>query len=456
MRLTLVAPFRTNISFDRKWISYDPQRIDKLWASINKNLPNQIADTDLGCYLLPINNGGRYYLDVVEPGKTYRQFYLARRSVKINPNTGLLKSFPLPGLSSIDVEIRILDHEFSLLNIDLQIDVESLFICINGLDSLVTVDGAINDFADSIFVNIKSQIEELIAYLATIPYVNISDATRPLPGTLLWVHKVWSISRDNNSLIRWPRIANLVSESTLTGFRETQNDFWGWGDSIRLASEEDSGHWREARWLHGMCLAQYFHTCFDWLYREIPFVIEKIKLESSRGRMARGITISLDFSHRGHLLLFDFTQCKLTMAGASKMSLSSLLRSWETTALSNGVKENIPYIRELATQADQKIKNWSQSSIELILFISAILSFVGLSFSLHDYLKPTNTSFPVNELSLPSSPHDVLSISSFTVLLGLTVYGLAKTGILARWTSMFKLTTQATLKRSVQLLKRRK
>lgn len=446
MQLTLIAPFRTNLSFDRKWISYDPSRINKLWTHVKTRLHAQLNDADLGCYLLPVDDSGRYYLDVAEPGKTYRQFYLARLLIRNEPELALAKPFSAMPIKGVEIEARILDQGFALLNVNVQIDIASLHSWVGKFDSLASTDRVINDFADALFSLSKSHIEALIGHLASIPYIRVDPNAKPLADSLLWVHKVWSVHPAEHELIDDSEIRKLISENTLDAHLEAGNDAWGWGDSVRVAAPEDKTPWREAGWLQGMCLAQYFHTCFDWVYREIPFVIEKIRFESSRGRMAKAIEMSLDFSHRAHLLIFDYMQCKLTIAGVSRVSFSSLLKAWDTTALSDGVKENIPYIKELTTRADEKIKNWSQSSIELILFISAVLSLVALSFSLHDYLKPTNVRFPVSGLALPSSASDVLFISSLAVLLGLAIYGLAKLGMLARWASMWKLGARSFIK----------
>ena len=456
MQLTLVAPFRTNLSFDRKWISYDPSRIDDLWSTVKTRLHAQLENADLGCYLLPIGNDGRYYLDVAEPGKTYRQFYLAR--LRVEGKSVLAQSQGLGTLPAkrIDIEFRILDHGFALLNINLHLDVDSLREWLNTFDSLASTDRAINDFADSVFDRFKSHAEVLIGQLSSIPYINTDPTVNPLADSLLWVHKIWSVQPGERAMVKDAQTSMLISEDTLSAHLASGNDHWGWGDSIRIAEPEDERAWRDAGWLQGMCLAQYFHTCFDWIYREIPFVIEKIRLESFRGRMAKAIEMSLDFSHRAHLLIFDFTQCKLTIAGVSRISFSSLLKSWDTTALSDGIKESIPYIKELTTRADEKIKNWSQSSIELILFISAVLGLIGLSFALHDYLKPTNARFPVSGLVLPSGYSDVLFLSTLAVLFGLAVYGLAKLGVLARWASMWKLGLRTVVRHVARLIGTRK
>lgn len=456
MQLTLIAPFRTNLSFDRKWISYDPSRISKLWTTVKARLHAQSGDVDLGCYLLPVDNSGRYYLDVAEPGKTYRQFYLARLLIQNKPDLALTKPISAMPIKGIEIEARILDQGFALLNANIQIDVEALHTWVEKFDSLASTDRVINDFADVLFSLCRARIEALVGHLASVPYISVDHGAKPLADSLLWVHKIWSINPTENELLDDSEIRKLISENTLGAHLATGNDVWGWGDSIRVASPEDQSPWREAGWLQGMCLAQYFHTCFDWVYREIPFVIEKIRFESSRGRMAKAIEMSLDFSHRAHLLIFDYMQCKLTIAGVSRVSFSSLLKAWDTTALSDGVKENIPYIKELTTRADEKIKNWSQSSIELILFVSAVLSLVALSFSLHDYLKPTNVRFPVSGLALPSSASDVLFISSLAVLLGLVIYGLAKLGMLARWASIWKLGARSFIKHVSRLAGARK
>lgn len=456
MQLTLVAPFRTNLSFDRKWISYDPSRIDDLWSTVKARLHAQLENADLGCYLLPIGNDGRYYLDVAEPGKTYRQFYLARLRVEGKSVPAQCQGLGTLPTRRIDIEFRILDLGFALLNINIHLDVDSLREWLKTFDSLASTDRAINDFADSVFDRFKSHAEVLIGQLASIPYINTDSTVNPLADSLLWVHKIWSVQPGEQAMTKDAQTRKLISEDTLSAHLASGNDHWGWGDSIRIAKPEDERAWRDAGWLQGMCLAQYFHTCFDWIYREIPFVIEKIRLESFRGRMAKAIEMSLDFSHRAHLLIFDFTQCKLTIAGISRISFSSLLKSWDTTALSDGIKESIPYIKELTTRADEKIKNWSQSSIELILFISAVLGLVGLSFSMHDYLKPTNTRFPVSGLALPSGYSDVLFLSSLAVLFGLAVYGLAKLGILARWALTWKLGLRTVIRRVARLTGTRK
>lgn len=442
MHLTLIAPFRTNLSFDRKWISYDPLLINKLWSEANEKFNGNIENADIGRYLLPIQNSGRYYLDVTEAGETYRQFYLARLLIENDGKNILFGKFLSMPTKSMEIETQILDHGFALLNINIHIDTEALQRRIEELNSLVEVDREINDFAEKVFEFYKIQIHALVESLSTIRYINIDTKLNPIGGTLLWVHKVWAIRPEDPKLNNIAGIRKLISENALKAHLESGTDFWGWGDSIHICDREDNATWREAGWLQGMCLAQYFHMCFDWVYRELPFAIEKIRFESARGRMADAVEIASSFSHRAHLLSFDFMQCKFTIAGVARVSFASLLKSWDTAELSDGLREHIPYIKELATRADEKIKNWSQSSIELMLFISAVLGIVGLSFALHDYLRPTNKRFSVDVLSLPSDFSDVLSISSLSVIIGLLIYGLAKSGMMARFASMFELSVR--------------
>ena len=82
MYIKLVAPFSTNVAFDRKWMAYGEEKVAPYFKVAKEEL---LAEgISLGKWLLPIATPGRFYLDTLEPGELFREYFLAKTSFELD------------------------------------------------------------------------------------------------------------------------------------------------------------------------------------------------------------------------------------------------------------------------------------------------------------------------------------------------------------------------------------
>jgi len=228
---------------------------------------------------------------------------------------------------------------------------------------------------------------------------------------------------------------NYVSDKTLgSAFIKDSNDpitSWGWGDSFLCSTELKLDCTKETGWHHGMLLAQYFHAEFDRMLRSIPYSIEQLRYFYDRGQGGKAQTLSDELIYRVNTLLSEFDMFRQLTAGITHLTLDSLINSWKTEKLAESVANKLPYLEALNRQISERLRAWTQSSIEIILFISAVIGVFGLAMTVHDYLSPGKIHFALRMLERPHY-NDPLAFAFFSFIFCLFVFIFAKIGYLAR------------------------
>lgn len=433
MIVTLIAPFSTTISFDRKWMAYEPTKVRGYFDREKANFGR--SKVRLGRWLLPLSTPGAFYLDTEEPGALFREYFLATKKFQIDEST----LFASTNWSS-DVltltrppEVSWLDKGFGCMTLQLSLTEDALHAQF-AEHPQAHFDAMMNAFADRIFQQLRAQIEATTRLLFGLNYIH---STQDVPGTvssavsdsLHWVHKVWSLETDSDPL----RLPHLITDRTLAHFDAARACIWGWADSIYIDKVPPSDAVIEGEWERGMLLAQYFHTILDHGIRQLPVQIEIVRLLLERGAVRQAQKEAEQFTYGINSLMTDFEIAKQLTAGSTREVLQSLTNQWETNKLGQGIVALLPYLRELVAQSSETLKSWSQTSIETILFFSTVIGFFGLSIALHDYLTPTKERFDLSKLALPHATiGDPLAIAGIFFLVSILIFTFSKVGVILR------------------------
>jgi hypothetical protein len=189
----------------------------------------------------------------------------------------------------------------------------------------------------------------------------------------------------------------------------------------------------DLHWEQGMLLAQYYHAVLNDVLRLLPVQIEKMRLLIDQGLVKESHLQSEEIIYKINSILIDFEIAKNLTAGHARRIFDSLIDRWETNNIASGIAALSPYLREIVKQASETLKSWSQTSIETILFLSATISFFGLSIAIHDYLIPSKERFDFYKMSSISiSSTDPLIISGVIFVISVLVFYLSKTGYILR------------------------
>lgn len=433
MYIKLVAPFSTNVAFDRKWMAYGEEKVAPYFKVAKEEL---LAEgISLGKGLLPIATPGRFYLDTLEPGELFREYFLAKTSFELDI-TDLLSVGPeVKALGTIAAPCTLewLDRGVGYLTMSLRFEDTKLLSYAEQV-GLAEFDRVVNDLADAAFLVLGRRIKEITARLLEVRYIrpvsaHIDEPAALISTTLHWVHKVWYLSGQVEST----RLRNVISQPTLSGYASSYTSYWGWGDSIYVCAGGNHGMQNEDAWERGMLLAQYFHTTLDHEIRRLPIQIERTRLLIDRGSVRQAQEEAEAYIYNGNTILTDFEIARQLSAGPTREVMTALTIRWETEKLSLGITSLAPFLRDLIAESSEMLKSWSQTSIEMILFISTVIGFFGLSIALHDYLTPTKERFDISRLMVPqASLSDPIAIAGIFFLISMLVFMLSKVGVILR------------------------
>lgn len=439
MRLQLIVPFRVNILFDRKWIAYDKNRVEQYFRK--HKLVFDKDGFELGSSLLPIVAAGGYYSDITDAGEAFRSNYLGRMNLHLEikelltPNCWL-ENFLIQAQGGVLIDVCWLDREFACATITLNINEQSL--AVDRRTPIGDFDRVLNNFANSVYTKIKPIISKKTADLLTLKYVQKSPQSggawnEPnLSDHSLWVHKVWEVKKS----IPKRSLLGYVSDKTLNAaFIGNSNEpiaSWGWGDSLLFNANSKLNCTIETDWHYGMLLAQYFHAELDRMLRSIPHSIEQLRHFYDRGQGEKAQALSDDTIYRVNTLLTEFDMSRRLTGGQTHLTLVSLIYSWKTDRLAESVSNKLPYLEALNRQISEKLRAWTQSSIEIILFVSAVVGLFSLAMSVHDYLSPGKLHFALHLLDKPHS-NDPIIFAFFSFIFCLFIFIVAKTGYFARF-----------------------
>jgi hypothetical protein len=246
---------------------------------------------------------------------------------------------------------------------------------------------------------------------------------------ILWTHSFYSFQKEEISQLDEDSrrvLSSLLSAEQLDRLQREQGASFGWGRSSRIMDENNlQSRIFPNQWLEAVCVLEYYYSCFDIADTKLPVYIARARTRSIKGKhyevldSARGIRSAL------RIIINDYSDLRARAASEAHEAMEAYHQSWRVPDLFANLSKKFDLLEELIAVSSDAINKRAESAIQTILFIITLLSIIGLTSSLHQYLVGSyegRFADPLHKIALSLGKGDLVIYSVVTVLAMIVIY----------------------------------
>ena len=236
----------------------------------------------------------------------------------------------------------------------------------------------------------------------------------------LWTHSVYSFSREEISTLIAQDAEHfnmLLSEQHVNALKEGAA-VHGWGHTS-LISDEHTSTESSNQSLNALCVIQYFYSCFDIADTLLPVLMARARVKANRGRHHSVVALLRRTRTDLRTIACEYNDLRVRTASQAHDALEAYHMNWRVADLVRNLKEKLRLLDEMTASSSEEINRKTNATVELILFLIALLSVLGLAANIHQYLigdYETRLMAPLHRFALAFDKGDVVLYSLVMVL----------------------------------------